>query len=278
MKLSELISIAGSEEKSEEFLRAKGILKTFKFCPFCGGKSIGRVRRKFFKCYGCRREWSVRKDSILEDLKVPFSKFLLAVKLFVLEVPVNRAYRELGIAYNTTHKIYSKIRELIYRFSTRDERVLSGEIEMDESYFGGRRKGRRGRGSRGKIPVFGILERRGKVRVEVVEDVSAESILRSAIKKVKRGSIIYTDRFRSYDGLVMYGFRHERIDHGKRFANGKVYINGIEGFWSYAKERLLKFHGVRRENFVYYIKELEFRYNNRDNLEEVLYKVLGGIY
>jgi transposase len=278
MKLSELISIAGSEEKSEEFLRAKGILKTFKFCPFCGGRSIGRVRRNFFKCYNCRREWSVRRDSILEDLKVPFSKFLLAVKLFVLEVPVNRAYRELGIAYNTTHKIYSKIRELIYRFSTRDERVLSGEIEMDESYFGGRRKGRRGRGSLGKIPVFGILERRGKVRVEVVEDVSAESILRSAIKKVKRGSIIYTDRFRSYDGLVMYGFRHERIDHGKRFANGKVYINGIEGFWSYAKERLLKFHGVGRENFVYYIKELEFRYNNRDNLEQVLYKVLGGIY
>jgi transposase-like protein len=191
MKLSELISIAGSEEKSEEFLRTKGILKTFKFCPFCGGKSIGRVRRNFFKCYNCRREWSVRRDSILEDLKVPFSKFLLAVKLFVLEVPVNRAYREL---------------------------------------------------------------------------------------EVKRGSIIYTDRFRSYDGLVMYGFRHERIDHGKRFANGKVYINGIEGFWSYAKERLLKFHGVRRENFVYYIKELEFRYNNRDNLEEVLYKVLGGIY
>jgi transposase len=146
----------------------------------------------------------------------------LAVKLFVLGVPVNRAYRELGIAYNTTHKIYSKIRELIYRFSTRDERVLSGEIEMDVS-FRGRRKGRRGRG---------LVERRGKVRVEVVEDVSAESILRSAIKKVKRGSIIYTDRFRSYDGLVMYGFRHERIDHGKRFANGKVYINGIEGFCS----------------------------------------------
>jgi transposase len=105
----------------------------------------------------------------------------LAVKLFALELPVNRTYRELGIAYN-----------IIYRFSTRDERVLSGEIEMDESYFGGRRKGRRG---------MGLVKRRGKVRVEVVEDVSAEGIL-------KRGSIIYTDRFRSYDGLVMYGFRH----------------------------------------------------------------------
>lgn len=95
-------------------------------------------------------------------------------------------------------------------------------------------------------------------------------MLISAIKKVKRGSIIYTDRFRSYDGLVMYGFRHERIDHSKRFANGRVYINGIEGFWGYAKERLLRFHGVSRENFAYYLKELEFRYNNREKLDASL--------
>ncbi|MFZ8804394.1 MAG: transposase [Candidatus Calescibacterium sp.] len=75
--------------------------------------------------------------------------------------------------------------------------MLWGEVEMDESDFGGKREGKRGRGSQGKIPVFG--ERQGKVKVEVVKDVSAESILRSAIKKVKRGSIIYTDRFSSYD-------------------------------------------------------------------------------
>jgi transposase len=68
----------------------------------------------------------------------------------------------------------------------------------------------------------------------------------------------------------MYGFKHERIDKSIKFANGKVYINGIEGFWSYAKERLLKFHGVSRENFVYYLKELEFRYNYRDNIEDNL--------
>ena len=80
----------------------------------------------------------------------------------------------------------------------------------------------------------------GKVKVEVVKDVSCE-LLRETIKKVKRGSLIYTDKFRSYDGLVMYGFRHERVDKSIRFANGKVYINGIEGFWSYAKERFIKF-------------------------------------
>ena len=84
----------------------------------------------------------------------------------------------------------------------------------------------------------------GKVKVEIVKDVKAEILLKETIRKVKRGSLIYTDKFKSYDGLVMYGFGHKRIDHSKRFANGKVYINGIEGFWSYAKGKLVKFHGL----------------------------------
>jgi len=134
---------------------------------------------------------------------------------------------------------------------------------MDESYFGGRRKGNRGRGDAGKIPAFGILERGGKVRVEVVQYITGETLLNMAIKKVKRGSLIYTDKFRSYNGLISYGFRHMRIDHGKRFVNGKVYINGIEGFWSFAKKRLMKYHGVNPKKFPLYLIELEFRYNHR---------------
>jgi len=277
MNLVELLQIASSEDKAEEFLREKGVLKTFDSCPFCHAKNIGKVRRNFYKCYKCKKEWSERKESILEDLKVSFSKFILTVKLFVLEVPVNKAHKELDLAYNTTHKIYTKLRECIYKFVSKNDQLLSEEVEMDESYFGGKRKGNRGRGAKNKIPVFGILERDGKVKVEIVKDVSAETLLRETIKKVRRGSLIYTDKFKSYDSLVMYGFKHERIDKSVKFANGKVYINGIEGFWSYAKERLMKFHGVRRENFVYYLKELEFRYNYRYNIEDSLYVCLGGI-
>jgi transposase len=95
--------------------------------------------------------------------------------------------------------------------------------------------------------------------------VKGDTLLELAIKKVKRGSLIYTDRFRSYNGLVSYGFKNRCIDHGKRFANGKVYINGIEGFWSFAKERLMKYHGVNPMKFPLYLKELEFRYNHRDS-------------
>jgi len=98
------------------------------------------------------------------------------------------------LSYTTVHKFYKALRERIYKEITKDD-MLSGEIEMDESYFGGRRKGKRDREALNKIPVFGILERKGKVKVEVVKDVKAETLLKEAIRKVKRGSLIYTDKY-----------------------------------------------------------------------------------
>jgi transposase len=180
-----------------------------------------------------------------------------------LDTSVREAAHQLDLSYNTVYDLFGLFRQSIVSTDRDTSFTLSGEIEMDESYFGGRRKGNRGRGAAGKIPVFGILERGGKVRVEVVQNVTGETLLTMAIKKVKRGSLIYTDKFRSYNGLISYGFRHMRIDHGKRFVNGKVYINGIEGFWSFAKERLMKYHGVNPKKFPLYLKELEFRYNHR---------------
>jgi transposase len=198
-------------------------------------------------------------------IKVPLGKIVMAIKLFELEVPGWQASKQLQVAYKTMMKIYDMLRQVIYYELNGETQHLCGEIEMDESYFGGKRKGKRGRGASGKIPVFGILERNGKVKVEIVHDVTAETLLTLAIKKVKRGSLIYTDRYKSYDGLVAMGFKHKRIDHSKRFGNGKVYINGIEGFWSFAKQRLLKYHGVSKEKFIYYLKELEYRYNMRNH-------------
>ena len=100
------------------------------------------------------------------------------------------------------------------------EASLTGEVEIDETYFGGKRKGKRGRGAFNKTPVFGILERDGVVKVDMVKNVSAESLLNMTIKTVRRGSIVYTDKFRSYDALMFCGYRHLRVDHGKRTFNG----------------------------------------------------------
>ncbi|GIU72453.1 MAG: DDE transposase [Candidatus Nitrosocaldaceae archaeon] len=272
MKLIELAKI-NDEKKAEEWLRYKGILKRFDRYIYCNNEHIGKVRRNYYRCHKCKKEWSIRRDSILYGLRISLSKFIAALKLFELEISTLKASKELQLSYTTTHKIFTIIREKIYQYCSKDD-ILQGEIEADEAYFM-LEKGKRGRGNN-KIPVFGILERNGKVKVEIVNDVKAETLLRETIKKVKRGSIIYTDKYKGYDSLVLYGFKHERIDKSIRFANGKVYINGIEGFWSYAKERLLRYHGVSRELFPYYIKELEFRYNNRDNVFEEIVEVIRG--
>ena len=144
--------------------------------------------------------------------------------------------------------------------------VFGGQVkvEADESYFGGKRKEPRDRGAINEVPLFGILERNGLVSVDVVANVGVETLLNMTIKKVSRGSIVCTDKFHGYDSLVFCGYRHLKVDHGKYFASGKVYIDGLEGFWSFAKERLMKYHGVSKKKFPLYLKELEFRYNNRN--------------
>jgi transposase len=201
MNLSELAQYISDEEKADQILREIGILKRFTTCPLCVENHIGRVRRFKFKCYRCNKEWGVRRGSILEGLKTPFTKFLMAIKLFELDTSVRESAKQLGLAYNTIYHLYQILRNAII-VTDSDNGSFSGEIEMNESYFIWRRKGNRGRGAAGKVPVFGILGPRGKVKVEVVSDVKGDTLLELVIKKVKRDSLIYTDRFRSYNGLV----------------------------------------------------------------------------
>jgi transposase-like protein len=156
------------------------------------------------------------------------------------ELFVRKINQQLRLSYNEAYKAVHKIRSAILAHSADGEMFLGGEI-----------------------PVFSILEREGQVFVEVVPNTRAETVLALTVKKVRRGSIVYTDRYKVYDALMFCGYRHLRVDHGKYFSRGRVYINGLEGFWSYAKERIMKYHGVSPERFPFYLKELEFRYNHR---------------
>ncbi len=199
------------------------------------------------------------------------------VKLFELSTSAKTASEQMHPSYKTTLKAFDVIRYSILEELAKTDLVLKGKIEEDEAYFGGKRKGNRGRGARNKTIVFGILERKGKVHVEIVKNVKAKTLLASTIRKVKRGSIVYTDKWRGYDSLIFNGYKHLSIDHSKMFGKGDVYINGIEGFWSYAKENMAKHHGVSPGKFLLYIKEMEWRYNNKDyNLFDLLLKYMLG--
>ena len=142
--------------------------------------------------------------------------------------------------------------------------MFEGEIEADESYFGGTWKGKRGRGAVGKVAVFGLLKRNGKVYTVVVPNAQSATLLPIIREKVKPDSIVYTDTFRSYDVLDVSEFSHFRINHSTRFAENHNHINGIENFWNQAKRHLRKFNGIPKEHFELYLKECEWRFNNSE--------------
>lgn len=190
-------------------------------------------------------------------------QWLWVVKLFELEVSARKMAQQLPLSYPTALKAVTTLRRSLLADTPEGKALLRGEVEADEAYFGGKRRGKRGRGAAGKVPVFGILERGGRVQVRVVRNVTAQTLLGSTLKLVRRGSVVYTDRYHVYDALMFCGYRHLRVDPDRRFTRDKVHINGLEGFWAYAKERLIKHHGVSKEKFPLYLKEMEFRYNHR---------------
>jgi transposase len=262
MKLETFEFITKSENRARLFLRKECWKGRPVFCTRCRSRKVYRIIGKRYRCKRCGYTFHDFTGRWLNELRIPYKKWLWIIKFFEVELSARKIAQQVGLSYPTVLKAVTLIRLAILAEQNVDA-FFKGEIELDESYFGGKRKGKRGRGAAGKVPVFGIYERNGTVRVEVVKNVTAEALMNMTIKTVRRGSIVYTDKFRSYDALMFCGYRHLRVDHGKLFASGKVYINGLEGFWSYAKERIIKFHGVSKEKFPLYLKEMEFRYNNR---------------
>lgn len=209
--------------------------------------------------------------------KISKSQEQALFQAFVLGISALEAARFAGVHRNTASKFYLYVRKKIWIHENLHAHKLMGEIEIDESYFGGVRKGPRGRGAPNKTIVFGILERNHKVRVAIVQDVSAATLMREITAHTEKGCVYYTDKFKSYHSLSRYG-KHITIDHAKEFTHGlRNHINGIEGFWSYAKKFLMKYNGVSKKYFPLYLKEIEWRFNNRhqkSNLMQILREML----
>lgn len=263
MELSDYYKLVSSESKANKYLSKKCLKNGHRICPRCNNRKLYKLATGKRRCSKCKYTFHDFSGRWINHGRLSSIQWLSLLKLFELEQSVGKITEQMNLAYNTTYNAIETIRYSILAHAEDALDLLRGEIELDESYFGGRRKGNRGRGAAGKVPVFGILERQGKVRVTVVPDVSAKTLIGLTVKTVRRGSIVYTDKFRSYDSLMFCGYRHLKVDHNKRFSSGKVYINGLEGFWSWAKERIIKHHGVSKKKFPLYLKELEFRYNNR---------------
>jgi len=217
------------------------------------------------------------KNKYANRSKISASKIRQLLKHFALDLDAQRIAVLCNLNRNTVNRYLNMIRIRIAEFCEQNS-PFRGEIEVDESYFGARRqKGKRGRGAYGKTPVFGILQRGGEVYTEIVPNC-AKATLQAIIRgKVSPESIIHSDQWRGYNGLVDIGYeKHYRVKHGDdEFVNNKSHINGIESFWSYSKRRLQKFHGVPQNTFYLHLKECEFRFNHRnENIYAILLKMI----
>lgn len=236
-------------------------------CIFCYTTSLYKLRNRYVKCKHCKHKYSLRK--LEKDISILYH--------FYLEISARKTSIALGLSYKTISNRFMQYRYKMAEYLHEQFKKLNGEIEIDESYFGGKRKGKRGRGAYNKAIVFGILERKGKVYTTVIPNVKAKTLMKHIKEKTRKGSVFYTDQFRSYKSLVFYG-KHEKIDHSKTLVEYNKHINGIEGFWSFAKERFMKYHGINRNNYYWYLKEMEFRFNYKyeDLFKMLVQLIIGG--
>ena len=214
------------------------------------------------------------KNKYLKHTHISERKFRELLKLFSIDETASKIAVITGVHTNTSERICSLLRTRCAEIAMHESnQALSGEIELDESYFGARRvRGKRGRGAAGKTPVFGLLKRNGNVYTQIVPHCSKAELMPIIQGKILEDSTVYTDGWRAYDGLVLNGYEHYRIFHSKdELARGKNHVNGIESFWAYAKLRLNKFNGFTSDNFPIFLKETEFRFNHR---HEHIYKLL----
>ena len=174
----------------------------------------------------------------------------------------------------TVNRIFQLLRAKIVDLAEKESYFSSGEIEVDESYFGAKRvRGKRGRGAGGKTKVFGMKKRGDKVYTQIVNNCSAGELVPIIKKLAPSDSTIYSDEWKAYDGLVNAGYKkHYRVTHSEDvFANGRAHVNGIENFWGVAKSRMVKMRGIKKEKFNLHLKETEWRFNHR---HENIYKLL----
>ncbi len=204
-------------------------------------------------------------------------KFSLIIKCFSTDVTSIACANISNANRKTTDRYYNFFRKLIIEDDEKEREEFqvdkNQEAEIDESYFGARRvRGKRGRGASGKIAVVGILKRKDKVFLKSVSNCSKEILLPIILDKIKAGSDIFTDGWKSYDALALYGFTHKTVNHDdNQFVKDvDIHVNGIESCWSFTKRRLAKFNGFKKCEFEHHLKESEWRFNHRGKIEERL--------
>jgi transposase len=218
------------------------------------------------------------KTIVLKRVRISDKKFNLIIRCFAFDCSASVTAKLVRVNRNTVNRFFVFLRHLVIvsALEERHDLQISNGVEVDESYFGARRvRGKRGRGSGKKTLVLGLLKRDGRVYAEIIPDASRVQIEPIIRQTVKSGADIFTDGWKSYDALAVYGYNHKKVNHEKNeFSKGEIHINGVESFWSWTKRRLNKFNGIPKFLFGTYLLESEWRFNHRDTIYSDIRKLI----
>ena len=177
MDLDTYHKLVNKENSARKYLTKKCRKNGRRFCPRCKHQKLYKLASGRRRCANCKYTFHDFSGRWINHGRLSCIQWLSIIKLFELELSVRKMAEQMGFAYNTVYQAVHTIRRSILAHADDAGAILGGEIELDECYFGGRRKGNRGRGAAGKVPVFGILERNGKVQVSVVPNVTAHTLV-----------------------------------------------------------------------------------------------------
>lgn len=218
------------------------------------------------------------KVPLIKRIRISYTKYLLIIRCFCLDITATITSKLSHINRNTVNRYYTLFKYLVIREALRErgEIGLANGIEIDESYFGAKRvRGKRGRGAGGKIIVMGLRKRNGRVYADIIPNVQKDTVMPIIRRVVKSGADIYTDGWKSYDALAVYGYNHKTVKHEENeFVHEDAHVNGIESYWSWTKRRATKFNGIRKREFGLFLLESEWRFNHRDTIQKDIKKLI----
>ena len=245
-------------------------------CPRCGSEKVTYLETaRLYKCYGKheKAKFSLKVGTIFEDSAVGLEKWLPAMWLVVNAkngISSMEIHRSLGISQKSAWHMAHRIRFALHQGSF--DSMLTGEVEADETFIGGKARNMQvakrklritGTGPKDKTAVMGILERGDKVHTTVVADRKKKTLQAEVKKHVQAGAALYTDALLSYDGLAK-DYAHQVVDHAVEYVNGRIHTNGLENFWSLLKRGINgTYVSVEPFHLFRYLDEQSYRYNNR---------------
>ncbi|XUX01016.1 MAG: IS1595 family transposase [Dehalogenimonas sp.] len=236
------------------------------------------TNRACYVCDNCGSQVYPMVGTIFEKSSTSLKTWFYAIFLMSQTrcgISAKQIQRETGVTYKTAWRMFHQIRTLLKD----NVGVFKGEAEADETYIGGVRKGKRGRGAKGKTPVVGIVERKGKIATKVVGNCKSSTLQPFVNKHVDWHTKLFTDDYEAYDGLSFYVDTHKKINHSnEEWVRDDVHTNTIEGFWSLMKRGISGvYHAISPKYLQDYVNEYAFRYNHRQDETPMFQSFLAQI-